>query len=357
MIDSRLPKIKAVILVGGLGTRLQPLTNNIPKSVVPVLNRPFMEHTFAYLKSHGIEDIILTVNYLPEIIREYFGDGSDAGVRLTYCYEEEPMGTAGAVKNAEEYLDSTFLVLNGDVFTDLDLSDLIACHRENQSKATISLQWVENPSAFGVVETDAENRVQCFIEKPPAGEETTNWINAGIYVLEPDILKYVPENTHHMFENGLFPRIVEEDEPVYGYEFRGYWLDTGTLEYYFSLNRDLLSGKTCSPLIGNLDSEGISIGENVLLDSSARIAPPVLIGDNCRIGPNVSINGPVVMGENSTLEEGVTVEDTVIWDNVKIGEKAGLSRCIISSNVEIKPNENVADCAVTPTEEKSMLNG
>lgn len=354
MIDSKSPKIKAVILVGGLGTRLKPLTNIIPKSVVPVLNRPFMEHTFAYLKSHGVVDIILTVNYLPEIIRRHFGDGSDYGVRLSYCYEEEPRGTAGAVKNAEEHLDTTFLVLNGDVFTDLDLSDLITCHRENQSKTTISLQWVANPSAFGVVETDAGDRVLAFIEKPPPGEETTNWINAGIYVLEPDILKYIPENTHHMFENGLFPRILEEDEPVFGYEFRGYWMDTGTLDFYHVLNRDLLSVKTCSPLIGELDSSGISMGENVTVDTSAKIVPPVLIGDNCRIEAHVSINGPVVIGRNTIIEKDATIDDTIIWDNVKIGENSSLNGSIISSDIQIEPGESITDCVITPAEKIQM---
>jgi mannose-1-phosphate guanylyltransferase len=354
MTESILPKTKAVILVGGLGTRLKPLTNLVPKSVVPVLNRPFMEHTFAYLKSHGIEDIILTVNYLPEIIRRHFGDGSDYGVRLSYCHEEEPMGTAGAVKNAEEYLDTTFLVLNGDVFTDLDLSDLLTCHRENCSKTTIALQWVENPSAFGVVETGNNDRVLAFIEKPPPGEETTNWINAGIYVLEPEILKYMPEKTHYMFEKGLFPRIVEEDEPVYGYEFRGYWMDTGTLDFYHTLNRDLLFNKTCSPLIGDLESTGITPGENVTIDASAGIVSPVLFGDNCRIGANVYIRGPVVIGDNCVIENGANLDDSIIWDNVKIGEKSVLSGSIISSNIEVKPSENITGLVVTPAERKPI---
>ena len=357
MTASGLSNIKAVILVGGLGTRLRPLTNYIPKSVIPVLNRPFMEHTFAYLKSHGIEDVILTVNYLPEKIREYFGDGSQSGVKLTYCYEAEPMGTAGAVKNACEYLDNTFLVMNGDVFTNLNLTDLIAYHRENASKTTISLQWVENPSAFGVVETDAAKRVLNFIEKPPPGQETTNWINAGIYIIEPEILDYIPEKTRYMFEKGLFPRIVSEGEPVFGYEFRGYWMDAGTLEYYHSLNRDLLSGKTFSPLIGDMDPGRIALGKNVTLDPSAVIAPPVLIGDNCRIESGVVVTGPVVLGENSVLETGALAEDSVIWDNVTVGNGAKICRSIVSRNVWIDPGVNIADHAVTPDEKKPVKQG
>ena len=168
-----LPKPKAVILVGGPGTRLQPLTYETPKSMVPVLNKPFMEHTLAHLKQFGIEDIILALNYLPEAFRNYFGDGSRFGVRLTYCLEKEPMGTAGAVKNAEQYLNGTFIVLNGDTFTDLDIADMLASHRNQGSKATISLTYVDNPSAFGVVETDRDHRVKRFIEKPPPDDAPT----------------------------------------------------------------------------------------------------------------------------------------------------------------------------------------
>ncbi|MCK4274097.1 MAG: nucleotidyltransferase family protein, partial [Dehalococcoidales bacterium] len=201
-------KLTAVILVGGPGTRLQPLTDDRPKSVLPVLNKPFMEHFIAYLRQYGIEDIILTLSYLPDVIREYLGDGSRYGVHLTYCLEEEPLGTAGAVKNAEAYLGNTFFVLNGDVFTDMDLGDMLAFHRENKAKATISLTWVDDPSAFGVVETDSEKRVKQFIEKPPLAEATTNWINAGTYILEPEVLEYIPANTHYMFERGLFPHLL-----------------------------------------------------------------------------------------------------------------------------------------------------
>ncbi len=352
---NKLPNIKAVILVGGPGTRLQPLTDNIPKSLVPVLNRPFMEHTFAYLKHYGIEDIILTLNYLPGIIREYFGDGGRAGVRLSYYIEEEPLGTAGAVKNAEERLDNTFVVLNGDIFTDIDLADMFAYHSKNRAVATISLKWVDDPSAFGVVETDDTGRVQRFIEKPPASEATTNWINAGIYILEPDVLKHVPSNTHYMFERGLFPRLLDSGERVFGYPFKGYWMDTGTLEYYFSLNNDLLLLKTGSPLVGNLDAKKVYCDPDVAIAPSASIAPPAVIGTGCRIAPGVVITGPVVIGPGCVLEEGVSVKNAVIWDRVKIGAKAKLNRCIIGSGAKIAPGSDITDCAVTPSRTKPMF--
>ena len=204
-----MPKPKAVILVGGPGTRLQPLTYDIPKPMVPILNKTFMEYTLAYLKQFGIEDIILALNYLPGVFHNYFGDGSQFGVRLAYCLEKNPMGTAGAVKNAEQYLNSTFIVLNGDTFTNLDITDMLALHHNKGAKATISLTWVDNPSAFGVVETDSAQMVKRFIEKPPPGEATTNWINAGTYILEPEVLGHIPTNSHYMFEKGLFPLLLK----------------------------------------------------------------------------------------------------------------------------------------------------
>jgi mannose-1-phosphate guanylyltransferase len=352
---NKLRNIKAVILVGGPGTRLQPLTDSIPKSLVPVLNKPFMEHTFAYLKHHGIEDIILTLSYLPETIINYFGDGSRAGVHLSYCIEEEPLGTAGAVKNAEEHLDNTFVVLNGDVFSDINLADMLAYHRKNRSVTTISLKRVDNPSAFGVVETDDTGRVQRFIEKPPADEANTNWINAGIYILEPEVLEHVPAKTHYMVERGLFPHLVASGERVFGYPFRGYWMDTGTLKYYYSLNCDLLLSKTSSQLVGDLDVNQVYYDPDIDTDPSARITPPTIIGKGCRIAPGVSITGPVVIGPGCVLGKGVSIENTVIWDNVKIGARTRLNRCIISSRTEIAEESNITDCVVTPSKIKSMF--
>ncbi len=353
---NKLQNVKAVILVGGPGTRLQPLTDSIPKSLVPVLNKPFMEHTFAYLKHYGIEDIIITLNYLPESIMDHFGDGARFGVRLSYYIEEEPLGTAGAVKNAEELLDNTFVVLNGDIFTDIDLADMVARHRNNNAVATISLKWVDDPSAFGVVETDDTDRVQRFIEKPPASEATTNWINAGIYVLEPAVLEHVPAKTHYMVERGLFPYLVDSGQRVFGYPFRGYWMDTGTLEYYFSLNSDLLSSKTTSPLLGKLDPATVYYeSDDVDIDPSASIVPPAIIGRGCRIGPGVTVKGPVVIGPDCVLEEGAGVDGTILWNEVKIGAKASLNRCIVSSGTEIAAGSDIRDCTVTPSRTKPMF--
>ena len=341
--------LKAVILVGGEGTRLRPLTYEVPKSMVPVLNRPFLEHAIAYLKQYGIDNLILAMSYLPESFRQYFGDGSKLGAELTYSVEDNPLGTAGAVKNAEEQLTGTFVVLNGDIFTELDIADMLDFHRRKGAKATIALTWVDNPSAFGVVETDSGSRVQRFIEKPPAGQATTNWINAGIYILEPEVLEHVPASKHYMFEKRVFPLLLELGEPVYGYPFDGYWLDMGTLEKYLRLNCDLASLKTNSSLIGNLSKDKLHHGKNVIIQLSAKITGPVIIGDSCRIGSKVHIKGPVIIGADCCIADGACLENAVLWRNVNVGTGATLKQCVVGNNGQLGENEQVINCVVTST--------
>jgi NDP-sugar pyrophosphorylase family protein len=335
--------------VGGPGTRLRPLTYIVPKSLVPVLNRPVMEHMLAYLKQFGIEDVILTLNYLPDAIRRHFGDGRDFGVRLTYCMEKEPMGTAGAVKNAAAYLDGPFIVLNGDIFTEMNLADMFSFHQSKKAKATIALTWVDNPSAFGVVETDKEYQVKRFIEKPPPGTATTNWINAGTYILEAEVLDNIPEGQHYMFERGLFPSLLDAGEPVFGYPYRGYWLDMGTLAQYFSLNMDFLLAEISDPLVApSRQGDGIYYGRDVVVHPSADITAPAVIDRDCRIGRNVEVKGPVTMGRECVIGDGARLEKAVLWDNVRIGVNSRLDNCIITSDTVIGDNQDINDRVVTP---------
>jgi len=341
------PSLTAVVLVGGQGTRLQPLTYHTPKSMMPVLNRPFLEHTVAYLKQYGVENITLTLNYLPEVIQNYFGDGSNSGIRLSYAVEDNPLGTAGAVKNVERYLDSTFIVLNGDIFTDLNIADMLAFHRRKRAKATIALNWVDNPCAFGVVETGSDRKVKRFIEKPSPDQITTNWINAGIYILEPEVLEHVPANSHYMFEKGLFPLLLERGEPVYGYPFNGYWLDMGTPEKYLCLNCDLLLSRVKSPLTDSLSSTDICCGKDTIVHPSADITGPVLIGSNCRISQKAHIKGPVVIGPNCDIGDDSFIERTTLWRSARIGAGARLRQCIIGSNTSIDQNKRLTNHVVT----------
>jgi mannose-1-phosphate guanylyltransferase len=353
-----LGRLKAVILVGGPGTRLRPLTNNCPKPIVPVLNRPFLEHTLAHLRQSGIDDVILAMSYLPDAIREYFGDGERFGMQLTYCIEKEPLGTAGAVKNAAPYLDRPFIVLNGDdVFLEMNIDEVYAFHREKEAKATIFLTKVENPSAFGVVETDENYKVLRFIEKPPPGTTTSNLINAGGYVLEPEVLEYIPAAQHYMFEKGLFPRLLQEGEPVYGYPYHGYWLDVGTPEKYYSLNIDLLLEKSHSPLFQDRRPDGLYLSKDITRHLSAVITGPAVIGRGCRIGKDVRITGPVTIGQDCLLEDGADIQNAVLWDNVRIGAGATLERCIVSSDTAIGKKQNVVDSVATPSQTAPLLPG
>ena len=339
--------MKAVILIGGEGTRLHPLTYGMPKCMVPVVNRPFLEHTIAYLKNYGIKNIIMALSYLPEVIQNYFGDGSNSGVQLTYAVEDNPLGTAGAVKNVERYLDNTFVVLNGDVFTGLDIAGMLAFHQSKGAKATIALTWVDNPCAFGVVETDSDERVKRFIEKPSPDRVTTHWINAGVYLLEPEVLEHVPTNTHYMFETGLFPLLLQLGQPVYGYPFSDYWLDMGTPGKYLRLNCDLLLSKAKSALIDGLSRDEVCCDKDVIIHPSVEIVGPAVIGSKCRIDQKTSIKGPVVIGPDCYIGEGASIEVAILWRGVNIGAGVSVKQCILGTNTKIKDNNQIINCVVT----------
>jgi mannose-1-phosphate guanylyltransferase len=339
--------MKAVILVGGEGTRLRPLTYDTPKPMVPVLNRPFLEHTIAHLKKCWVNNIILAVSYLPEVVQDYFDDGSNLGVRLTYAIESSPLGTAGAVKNAERSLDATFAVLNGDIFSGLDVAEMLDFHRSKRAKATIALTRVHNPCAFGVVEADSDGRIRQFIEKPSPNQVTTNWINAGVYILEPEVLEHVPPSSHYMFERGLFPLLLEQGDPIYCYPFSsGYWLDMGTPEKYLQLNCDLLLAKADSFLIDSLGSDAVRIEESATIHSSAEIVGPAIIGSNCCISRGVRIRDSVVIGPDCYIGEDAILEEAVLWKGANIGRGATLKRCVVGCNTTIGDGARVTDRAV-----------
>lgn len=350
-------RIKGVILVGGEGTRLRPLTCNIPKPMVPIVNRPFLEHMLAHLRSHGIADVILALCYLPDRIQSYFGDGEGFGVKLIYAVEPSPRGTAGAVKNAEEHLDGTFFAFNGDVFTDLNLSAMLAFHRRVGAKATIALTPVEDPSPFGVVETDANGRVLRFIEKPKREEAPTNMINAGTYILEPEVLDYIPPDTFYMFERGLFPLLLEKGEPVYAYPSDAYWIDIGNPEQYLRLHRDLLTGKAAITLPGRPWQEGVWVEGEANIDPTATLVPPLVIGENCNIGPRAHLKGPTVLGPGVTVGEGATVEEAVLWEGTSIGPGATLKRCALGMSCLIGNGACLAEGSVLGDGEKVEVRG
>ncbi|MCX6003638.1 MAG: NDP-sugar synthase [Chloroflexi bacterium] len=335
-------KVKAVILVGGHGTRLRRLTYNTPKPMVPVLNMPFLEYVIRNLRGHNILDIILAQYYLAESMENYFGDGSKFGVKLRYVMEGSPRGTAGAVKNVEKYLDDTFLVLNGDIFHNCDFTNMVKFHHRHRAKATIALTPVEDPTIYGVVETDRRGKVKHFFEKPEPGEVSTNMINAGTYVLEPEVLQWIPPDTKYSFERELFPQMLTDDKPVYTYSFHNYWMDMGTAEKYLQLHRDLLSDKCDNHSL----EKDVIIGDKCNIHSSAQFSGSVIIGDNCTFGRGVRLAGPVVIGPNCAIMEDAVIADSVVWDNVTMNTRAVIKSSVVANNCILGSDSYLVDAVL-----------
>jgi len=301
--------MRAVLMAGGSGTRLRPLTCDLPKPMVPVMNRPIAEHIINLLKRNGVDEVIATLYYLPDIMRDYFQDGSDFGIRMTYAVEEDqPLGTAGCVKNIAELLDETFIVISGDGITDFDLQEAIRFNKSKGSKATLVLAHVPNPVEFGVVITDPENCIKRFLEKPSTSEIFSDTVNTGTYILEPEVLDYLPPNQETEFSKDLFPLLLDKGEPMFGYVADGYWCDVGHLDAYREAQYDALDKKVDV----NLDyypekSPGVRVGQNTEIDPSAKLEPPVIIGDNCRIGARVKIKPGTIIGDNVTISNDAPI--------------------------------------------------
>jgi mannose-1-phosphate guanylyltransferase len=338
--------MKAVILVGGEGTRLRPLTCNTPKPMLPLINRPLLEHVVTYLRGHGIDDIILSMCYRPDVIKEHFGDGTSLGARLTYEVETEPLGTAGGVKNVERHLDDTFFVFNGDILTDLDLGAMLEFHRSRGSKATISLTPVEDPTAYGLVETTTDGRVKQFVEKPSWDRVTTNMINAGTYVLEPDVLQHIPPNAYHMFERGLFPFLLQRGDPLYGYPSNAYWLDIGTPQKYLTAHHDALTAKVAVAMSGTRARESVWLGEGCMIDPSARLVPPIVLGRHVRVQAKATLVGPLSVDDECTIGREALLEGAVVWRRTTIGDGSKLKNCLIGTDCLIAEGVTLSGGAV-----------
>jgi mannose-1-phosphate guanylyltransferase len=326
--------MKGLILAGGKGTRLRPLTINTPKPVVPVANSPFLLYQIDLMRSAGIDEIILSLSYQPRKIEDLLKDGSDYGVWIRYAVEGTPLGTGGAFKNAEEHINSTAVVFNGDVLTDIDLAAVVAHHRERKAVATIVLTPVENPSAYGLVETSPDGWIQRFIEKPGPDEITTNTINAGIYVLEPSVLKYMPKGEPYSFERGLFPTLLEHKEPVLAFIFDKYWIDIGTPQNYLEVHHDILSGKFSSARVAKsaLDRSALPAGASV--DAKSIIGSDVTIREGVRIENSV-------IGRNCKIDSGVHIVDSVLWSSNTIDADARIAGSLIGKGCYVGRSANL----------------
>ncbi len=311
--------MKAVVLVGGAGTRLRPLTFSTPKPLLPIVNVPFLERQLQWLAEYGVDEAVLSLGYLPDAFTEHFSDERFGDMKLRFVVEHEPLGTAGGIRFAAEGINERIVVCNGDVLTDLDLGAFVEFHEERGAEATISLARVDDPSAFGVVPTRDDGEVIAFVEKPPREQAPTNWINAGTYVLEPSVLASIPPRLNVSIERETFPRMLERPGRLYAMKAAGYWLDIGTPAKYFEAHLDVLEGKVGLPPSPGAREQapGVWLEPGATIDATATLIAPVLIGARASIGAGATIRRSVV-GADSSIGAGANVTDSVIFGGVVI---------------------------------------
>jgi mannose-1-phosphate guanylyltransferase/phosphomannomutase len=333
--------VKAVVMAGGEGTRLRPLTSNQPKPMVPIVGKPCMEHILELLRKHGFEDIIVTVAFLPQAIRSYFGNGESLGLNVDYSIEESPLGTAGSVRLASGQLDDTFLVISGDALCDFDLRKLVEFHKEKGAAATLALKSVENPLEFGIVVTDDDGRVERFLEKPSWSQVFSDTINTGVYVLEPEVLRHVPSDRPYDFSKELFPLLLEMGRPVYGYVVDGYWQDIGNITQFRQANFDALDGSVSLELPGIRLRGNIWLGESVEIDEIERIEGPAFLGNYCRIAQDATVGPYSVLSSSVTLRERARTVASVIDASTHIGRSALIENAIVGRNCDIRSHVRI----------------
>jgi mannose-1-phosphate guanylyltransferase/phosphomannomutase len=330
--------MKAVVMAGGDGARLRPLTVGRPKPMVPLVNKVMMTHIFELLRSHGITEVVVTLRYLASTIQDFYEDGSNLGMKLHYVVEDVPLGTAGSVKNAAALLDDTFLVISGDALTDFNLRAIVSAHQERGVQATITLTQVPNPLEYGVTVIDEGGAVVRFLEKPSWGEVISDTVNTGIYVLEPEVLDLIPDHVAYDFSKELFPRMLEEDMEIYGHVATGYWCDIGNIEEYRRASAELLSGRVRLPApIGSHIGGDIWVGQDVEIAPSAQLYGPIYLGDGVKIKGDVQIYGPTVIRDYTVIDNYNRIERSIIWRNNYIGEGCELRGVVITRQCSIKP--------------------
>ena len=345
--------MKAILLAGGKGTRLRPLTLHTPKPVVPIFDRPFLQYQIDLLRRvPEIDEVVLSLNYQPRRIEEVLGDGADLGIQLRYVVEPTPLGTGGAIKFAAgQATGEPLVVLNGDVFADVDLAAVMALHRERKARATIVLTPVENPSAYGLVETDADGNVLRFLEKPSPDQIVCNTINAGIYVLEPDTLDRIPDDTVYSIERAYFPSLVANQETFVAYVYRGYWIDIGTPEKYRQVHRDMMDGRLAAPPFAAMAGQAL-VSPQARIEDGATIEAPCFIDAETVVKRGARIGPYSVIGRNCHIGENAVVDGALLWPNTWVDSDARLGatlagrHCHFGRNVEVGPATLFGDKSV-----------
>ena len=346
--------MKAILLAGGKGTRLRPLTIHTPKPIVPIFDRPFLHYQLDLLKQvPDIDEVIISLNYQPRRIEEIFGDGSDSGLAIKYVVEPAPLGTAGAVRYAGESLRESVVVFNGDVLTEVDLRAVVALHRERRAKATIVLTPVANPTAYGLVETDPDGNISRFLEKPKPEEITCDTINAGIYILEPDTFDRIPKDTAWSIERSFFPSLIERSETFVGYVYRGYWIDIGTPEKYIQVHRDIMDGRFQGHRNGKkgprFDATAPSrawISPEARVEDGATVDGPCFIDAGSIVKPGARIGAYSVVGRQCHIEEHAQIDQAIVWANTRVSQEASVRGAILGRHCHIGRNATIADGVV-----------
>ncbi|MFA5857794.1 MAG: NDP-sugar synthase [Elusimicrobiota bacterium] len=346
--------MKAFILAAGVGTRLRPLTYYFPKPMFSVANRPVLEHTIRLLKMHNINEMVINLHYHPQKIKAYFKDGSRWGVKILWSEEKELLGTAGGVKRVEEFLkDDTFIVMSGDGITDLDITKAIDFHHNKHSVATMVLKPVDTRFEYGITLTDSTGRIKKFIEKPAWSEIFSNTVNTGIYIFEPEVLKLIPKNKMFDFGHDLWPLMLTKRMKIYGYLMSDYWCDIGNLTEYRRAQRDILQGKVKLSIPGEKRGRmHIWVGEGTRIDKTVRIFPPVIIGNNCVIEKDVILDKHTVIGNNCRIKRGAKIGNSVLWNDIVVEKKVGLSNCIIGNSAKVVENISVFEGSVINLQKK-----
>ena len=339
--------MKALFLAGGMGTRLRPLTNHLPKPMVPIMGVPLLERNICELKRCGIDEIIVSTCYQAECIEQHFGPDCRSGMKIHCICEEKPLGTGGAIRNCRKYFDGTFLVFNSDILSNIDLKSLVAFHRQKKADVTIAAIEVKDPSHYGVIEYDREESVVSFTEKPKPGEEKSHFINAGIYVFEPLVLDRIPEDQVVSVERDTFPLLLKNGFRISVYRGGGYWIDIGTPQKYMQAHRDIFEG-TCSVSENDFRSDKVFGLENAELDPTAKITGPVWFGRGVRIGANAVIGPNVVIGDGFQAGRGFEIRNSVIWNNVSAGSGVGIDHSVVTSGCRMGSGIQCANTIYSP---------
>lgn len=328
--------MKAIIMAGGKGTRMRPLTCELPKPMLPVMNKPVLEYILLLLKKYGIHDIALTLMFLPQRIMDYFEDGRNLGLNLTYFVEDNPLGTAGSVKSASHFLDETFVVISGDCITNVNLQDAILYHKSKQAAVTMILKKVDFPLDYGIAITNTEGYITEFVEKPSWGEVFSDTANTGIYIIEPWVLEKIDAKVPSDFSRDVFPRLLREGHRIAGFVTNDYWNDIGGLDSYVRTHHDFFDRQIAIAHMGRNLYHRVFVGENTIIDPTAIIRSPSLIGSNCRIGANVLIDSYTVIGDNCVIENDTSIRRCIMWNNCYISYASELRGSVLGHHVQIK---------------------